>query len=425
MRKLVGLAALTAVLGVSAMADAAPLGAGVSKISIAENDNLTPAKRFTAADAGKRRGGFSPTKVYKTPSGGTITGQQFLDLANKLQAAAEKGGCELGSGKRCNFAATKAKLAPAALNQTAKLAGFKLNLKRVGTLGNLPLQPGPRGDMGQQQQPQQTHEAKDPLGFQWGKEWGDRSTGAAYVGVEFGNGGSSNSSSCGGAAYAGVWLFNQQKEVIRLEGEAHSTPEKFSASAELFVMGDSVWSKSGAITADQLKFEKTFAVSQSFTYWGLITLNLKAKATASAWITASINGVSKPGEFTCTLNVTPSAKATVGASADISIFGYGALSAASVGVEADVTLADIKLPITASVSAKNANGKVSFSESLSADLNAKFLQGSMDVYFMTVFPLDGEKLWDWDNDKFSFTILDWDGVSYNQNLFKKTATQTL
>jgi hypothetical protein len=425
MSKLVGLAALAIVVGASSFANAAPLGPRVAKVTVADNDTLVPSKRFTAADALRRKPSFSVDRIYKTRSGGTITGQQFLDLANKLQAAAEKGGCTLGSGKRCNFAATKSKLGPAQLNQTARLAGYRLNLKKTLAPPTSPgRSPGIGHGEGKQRAPAVVA-AQDPLGFAWGKEWGDRSTGAAYVGVEFGNGGSSSSSSCGGAAYAGVYLFGMQKEVIRLEGEANSTPEKFSASAELFVLGDSVWSKAGSITADQLKFEKTFRVQQSFTYWGLVTINLTAKATGSAWISASINGVSKPGEFTCTLNVTPSARAKVDGSADVSLLGYGSLSAASVGVEADLVLADVRMPITAAVSAKNQSGKVSFTESLSADINAKFLVGSLDVYFMTIFPLDGETIFDWDMDKFSFTLLDWEGTTYNQSLFQKSATQTL
>lgn len=66
-----------------------------------------------------------------------------------------------------------------------------------------------------------------------------------------------------------------------------------------------------------------------------------------------------------------------------------------------------------------------FTESLNADLAMNYLSGSLSAYFKTSIPLDGEKIWDWDSDKFSFTILDWDGYSYNQPLFHKTATQNL
>lgn len=419
MKQWLGAATVLVAVATSGIAVAAPT-IGVKKVTISETETITASKKFTAADATKRKSSFSATKTYKTASGQAITGQQFLDVVNKLQGAAEKGGCDLGTGKTCSFSSADAKLTSAQLNTTAKVAGFKLGLKRVAaptSLGGAKTTAPSTASSG--------GEAKDPLGFSWSNEWGNRSTGAVYVGVEFGNGGSATSTSCGGAAYAGVYLFNNKKEVIRLEGEASSSGTKFNGAAELFVLGDSVWSKSGSFNIEKLKFEKTFSISKSFTYWGLVTVNLKAKATGTAWIDGSISGAAKTGEFTCSLNVTPAVKATVTGSAEVAILGYGDLSAAAVGVEANVVLADVTMPIVASVSAKNANGKVSFTESLSADLNAKFLEGSLDVYFKTSIPLDGEKVWDWDSDKFSFTLVDFDGVTYNKNLFKKSQTQTL
>jgi carbohydrate-selective porin OprB len=54
-----------------------------------------------------------------------------------------------------------------------------------------------------------------------------------------------------------------------------------------------------------------------------------------------------------------------------------------------------------------------------------YLKGSLDAYFQTSIPLDGEKIWDWDADKFTFTILDFDGYTENRSLYSKTQTQTL
>ena len=109
----------------------------------------------------------------------------------------------------------------------------------------------------------------------------------------------------------------------------------------------------------------------------------------------------------------------------MSLLGYGDLSAAAVGVEADLTLVDLSIPINATARAKGTGGAVTLTESLDAELQSTLLKGSLDVYFKTVLPLDGEKLWDWDADEFSFTILDFDGSSYKTSLFKKTQSQKL
>lgn len=398
-----------AVLTAAGAAEAAPLGPTITKTTIAETDVLAPSTKYTESSIRKKLANFSVNKTYRTASGVTITGQQYLDMANTLQAAADKAGCKLGSGKSCNFVATEAKLSKAQLERVANLAVVKVSLRKLPSLGKLVKTERP---------------AKDPLGFSWNNEWGTRSRAAVYVGAEFGNDGSTSSSSCGGAAYAGVYVFNKQKEVVRLEGEVRAA-SAVSASAELFVLGDSVWSKTGSFTTPKLSFEKTFSVSKSFTYWGLVTINLAAKTTASAYITGSLTGTASSGAYTCAVNLTPGVKASLGGSAEIAILGYGDISAGAVGVEADVTLADVSLPINASASIATSGSTVTFTEALTVDLAMTYLKGSLDAYFRTVFPLDGESIFDWDNDKFTFTLVEFDGYTYNKNLFSGSKQQTL
>jgi len=331
-------------------------------------------------------------------------------VSSKLVAVVAAFGCEFGTGKDCKVIADDAKLSPASLVDAAKSAAFTLKLKKITV---------------DKKETTEEKAAKAPLGFSWTNQWGDKKKGAVYVGLEFGNGGGTTSTTCGGAAYAGVYLFNTKKDVIRLEAEASSTSKAFNASAGLYVLGESVWSKSGSFDTSALSFEKSFSVGSSWTYWGLVTINLNAKVTAAAYVNAGLKGIAKPGELTCELNVTPGVKASVGGSAEVAILGYGEVSAGAVGLEANLTLADLSLPITASVSAKNVNNKVSFTERLKADIKLNYLSGSLDAYFKTSIPLDGEKFWDWDSDKFTFTLLEWDGYTYNKNLFDKSATQTL
>ena len=407
--------------GSAAPAAATPV-AKPPRTLVAENDALVPSKKFTAAAALQRKPSFSLTKSYKTAGGGMITGQQYLDVANKLQAAAEKGGCDLGSGKPCNFIVQDAKMSAAQLSRVATVAGYKLALKKVAPKAKIS---------------SPTPTAKSPLGFSWENEWGNRSTAAVYVGAGLGNDGSAEATSCGGAAFAGIYLFNHKQDVVRFEveaassgtklagGDADAEAPKVAASGELFVFGISVWSKSEKVSLEKLRFEKTFSVSKSFSYWGLVSINLTAKATAGAYISGTIGGVAKPGEFTCALNVTPGVLASLSGEAEVAIVGYSKLSAAAVGVDAYLTLADVTLPLVATASAKLANGRISFTESLSADLKMTYLKGSLDAYFKTSIPLDGEKIWDWDADKFTFTILDFDGYTENRSLYSKTQTQTL
>jgi hypothetical protein len=394
------------VFSVGVTANAAPLGVAIRKVTVPSADKLKIVEVVKVTDIQKKVRDFNTTKKYRTPAGKEITGQQFLDIANKLSAAAEASGCKLGSGKSCNLIADDAKLGPEALRDAAKLASFQLKVA-----------PAKKGAA--------EKDAKDPLGFSWSNQWGDEKKGAVYIGLEFGNGGSSSSAACGGDAYAGVYLFNKKKEVVRLEGEASSSGSTFTGKAGLYVLGESVWSKTGTISTDNLSFEKSFSVSQSWTYWGLVTLNLSAKVTAAAYVKAGLSGVAKPGEFTCSLNVTPGVRANVTGSAEVALLGYGEISAAAVGVEADLVLADVSLPITASVSAKSQSNKVTFTESIKADVKMTYLKGSLDAYFKTSIPLNGESVLDWDKDKFSFTLLEWDGYTYNKNVFSKSATQTL
>ncbi len=396
---------------VATAADAAP----GPKVSITGSETIAAPKRRIAASTKRIRGQpFKLTATYRTPSGGTITGQQFVDLANKLQAVAEKGGCSLGSGKTCAFQLSDAKMTTAQLNQATKLVTKKITLKKIAV-------------------PKKTtaeNAAKSPLGFQWDKEWGNRDKAAVYLGAEFGNDGSNKEASCGGTAYAGIYLFGNQKEVIRLEGEAYAKASgsgtSAAASAELKVMGDSVWSKAENFTTSKLSYERSYYITKSFTYWGFITLTLKAKATGNAYITGSLSGTASSSEYVCSLNLTPGVKATAGGTAQVSVIGYGNISAQSVGVDADVVLADVSVPIVASVSAKNkAGGSVTFTESLKVTTSMNYLSGSLDVWFKTSFPLDGESWYDWDTDKLSFNLLEWDGWSYNETLFNKNASQTL
>ena len=414
-------AAAFVTIAANAAAAPAPTGVKPAKTAVAENEVLVPSRKFTATDAVQRKAWFSPTKTYKTVGGGTITGQQFLDVANKLQAAAEKAGCDLGSGRPCNFIVSDAKMSPAQLSRAATLAGHKLGLKKVAV----------------KTPSASAAKAKDPLGFTWENEWGNRSTAAVYVTAGLGNDGNAEASSCGGSAAAGIYLFNHKTDVVRFEvetassgatlsaGSADAAAPKIAASGELFVFGISVWSKSESVSLDKLRFERTFAVSKSLSYWGLVTITLSAKATAGAYISGTIGGTAKPGEFTCALNVTPGVLATVSAEAEVAIAGYSKLSAAAVGVDAKLTLVDVTLPLVASATVKAENGRVTFTESLSADLQMTYLKGSVDAYFKTSIPLDGEKVWDWDADKFTFTIIDFDGYTENRNLYRKTQTQTL
>ena len=413
MKNVAFVVAIGAVL-IAGTASAAPLGVNVKKTTVLEADVLTPSTKHSAASLQKRLPSFDLNRSYKTAGGATITGRQYLEVVNALQAAADKAGCTLGTKKSCNFIASEAKLSKAGLERVANLATLKLAIRKLPT----PVKLG---------KPEKA--AKAPLGFSWSNEWGTRSRAAVYAGAEFGTDGSTSSSSCGGAAFAGVFVFNRQKEVLRLEGEARAAASgasaSVSASSELFVLGDSVWSKSGSFTATPLAFEKSFSVSKSFTYWGLITINLAAKTTASAYISGSLGGTASASAYSCSVNMTPGVRATLGGSAEVAILGYGDISAGAVGVEADVTLADVSLPIKASATISSAGSSVKFTETLQVDLAMKYLKGSLDAYFKTVIPLDGESILDWDNDKFTFTLIEFDGYSYNHTLFSKSAEQTL
>ncbi|MBM4356796.1 MAG: hypothetical protein FJ096_01675 [Deltaproteobacteria bacterium] len=416
-----GAVVLAAMVSVGTAEAAKPLGPEIPKKALKLNDKLkAPLKPIKVDDLkGSKGSKFDLKKKYKTASGQLITGEEFLDVANKLQAAAEFGGCDLGSGKGCNFEVEDFKLDAGELKGTLKKAGFSLKLKNPKAAKMY----GGAGNSGGEKEPEK--KVSNPLGFQWERDWGNPKKAAVYVGAEFGNDGSSKSSACGGAAYAGVHLFNNKKEVIRLQGEVAAKKGSFVGSAELLLLGKEVWSESGKIDVTK-KFEESYKVSQSWTYWGIVTLNLEAKVTAAASLTAGLSGVATENEYTCSVKVTPGAKVSVGGAAEVAIFGYGSVSAAAVGVEADLTLADLSLPVTLSASAKNQNGKVTFTESIKADIQLKYLSGSLDAYFKTNIPLDGECwLCKWDTDKFSFTLLEWDGYTFKEEVFKKEATQTL
>ena len=83
------------------------------------------------------------------------------------------------------------------------------------------------------------------------------------------------------------------------------------------------------------------------------------------------------------------------------------------------------IPIHATAQAKGSGGTVTFAESLDAELKTTLLKGKLDVYFKTIIPLNGEKIWDLDSDKLEFTLLDFEGTTYTTSLFKKSQTQKL
>lgn len=390
-------------------ASAAPLGPNVKKTSITESEVLQPSTKYTESLLQKKMPTFSKDRTYRTADGSTITGREFLEVANTIAAAAEKAGCKLGTGASCNFVAAETKMGKAQLERVANLAALKAVPRRLIKPGKLL-----KGERA----------AKDTLGFSWSNEWGTRSRAAVYVGAEFGNGGSTRTSSCGGAAYAGVYVFNTKREVLRLEGEV-SAGASVEASAGLYVLGDAVWTRTAGFDAPRVEFEKSFKVTKSFSYWGIITINLKAETTAGAYLSGTLRGTSAADSYTCTIGLTPGVKARLGGSAEVAILGYGDISAAAVGVEADVTLADISLPIAASAAAAKSGSSVKFTESLKVELAMKYLRGSLDAYFKTVFPLDGESILDWDKDKFTFTLLEFDGYEYNRPLFDESKEQTL
>lgn len=424
-RIVMGSVLVLALVWTSAAEAKKPLGPKVPKKALKVGASLkAPKKPFTAADLGKRVKGFDLKKKFKTPSGKEITGQEYLDLVNQLQAAAEEGGCELGSGKACNFIVDDAKLSSDELKGTVKKAQARFKFRRLKaagadkTLGNDGVGKDGVGKDGV------AKGRKPPLGFSWEHDWGNPKKAAVYVGAEFGNGGSTTSSACGGAAYAGVHLFKNKREILRLEGEVNSAGSAVSGDAELFLMGQSVWSQGGTMNVDR-KFEQSFRVSQSWSYWGIVTLNLKAKVTANATLKADLRGTARANEASCALTVTPGANVSVDGEAEVALLGYGPVSAAAVGVDAELTLADLRMPVIVSGSAENTNGKVLVRESIDARLELGYLSGSLDAYFKTDIPLNGEKVWDWDTNKFSFTLLEWDGNRFSESLFRQATTQPL
>lgn len=361
---------------------------------------LKPSTTFNEAKIRAKKPAFRASGTYRTASGNAVTGQQYIDTLNKLHAIAEQGDCL--STSPCHFAAADAKLTAAQLKGVTKLAATTIK---------------PKAD--------RTKSATSPLGFSWNGEWGNRNTGGVYVGADFGNGGGAHSASCGGKAWAGAYLFGHQKEVLRLESQVSSTSSAVSKSAVLYVLGDQVWSKESTTSSTPLTFEKSFSVTESLTYWAIITLNATAKVTATASITGSVSGEAKTNEMNCAITLTPGVKASVGGSVEVAVLGYGGVAAGAAGVEVNLTLASLSMPIKASVSSKKDGNATAFSESLSASLSANFLSGSFDAYFTTWLPLDGESWTDWDDTKLTFTIFDWAGTTYGKPLYEKSATQTL
>jgi hypothetical protein len=119
----------------------------------------------------------------------------------------------------------------------------------------------------------------------------------------------------------------------------------------------------------------------------------------------------------CTLTAEPTLRATAKATASVNAIAY------KVGVEGNITLIDIKTPLSAAVMVKSS--PATMTEDFRAAVNATFLDGEVDLFVKTRIPQDGEHWWDLDWDQvYRKALFDWDGLHLNHNLANFSGKQT-
>jgi len=358
--------------------------------------------------------GFKDGDTVTNERGQKIKVKDYMEAVNRLQALAEAAGGAIDDGKDDTFEFELDSTVPVAFLEkqaqaVTKAVGAKQKRKKKT-----------------KKKSNELREPNDTLSFDTGKEtFGNQKIAAIYFQAGFATDGDSRHAKCGGSMGAGVYVFGTSQEVAGFSSSV-SIREDATAHSEFLLFGKQlVWSKDSRGKAN---VKKTASITVGPPPMVLIPLLVSATLKVTLEATASIDvdlaaNKSKDG-LSCSADVTPGILVSASAKAEVNLFGYGEASAGGVGVEGKLALLDLSVPTHVSFETTDLPKQTRFKQSLSSTAKLEALDGSLSVYFTTRIPI-GEKVWDWDKDKFKIRIASLEGINKTIKLYDDDYTHAV
>lgn len=236
---------------------------------------------------------------------------------------------------------------------------------------------GPQGGSGAARAPW-----LQPLTTGWQKELGSESTLAAYgafsVAVDAPN---ERSATCLASVDFGGWVLKHHQSLARVAFHEEAVPGSATGSVGVYILGNAtaVYKRDFKVGKETgPRYAHTWAtpeLNHEFgPFWGIVTFQVKAKASAGFELDASNEMDPTKDSVGCTADFRPSgnAKAIVDVGAKIGIPKLSHLL--RVGVKGDVTIAKVATPAAAGMRVEK---QVSMNEKMKASVNANFLSGQI------------------------------------------------
>jgi hypothetical protein len=261
----------------------------------------------------------------------------------------------------------------------------------------------------------------DALDVTYDETLGNKKRAAIYFGVVLRDTGENDKVGCNASVDGGVYLFDNQKQLVKMAANGNVAGNTLTGGVDLFVLGKAVggFPKKGAQNSVNASKAVAPPAAKLKYGWGPISVNI----TGSIAGEFSLNGSTQttPANETssgrCAVTAEPTLRASAKASASVSAIAY------KVGVEGQIVLLDIKTPMASSITVQK--NPSTMTEDFRANVNATFLDGDVFFFVKTRIPQKGERFWDLDWDQiYKKNLFDWDGLRVNKKLAEFKGKQT-
>lgn len=390
--------------------------AGTSSATLAD---AAPRARVTVPST------LKPTDLVELADGKQVPAKQVEEELNQLQEAIENSGFSLRRSDKRPF---RGKLRTVGQEREAAedKAAFgervsKLRARRANGFRELVRARGALKPSAGAAQPKGPKPADEPLSLTYEEALGKKDKASIFVAFGQSNSADADKVGCEGGVEAGAYLFNSKLSLVKAVLKGAVEGESASGRLELYLIGKMVDSfpKSGSNNVPEVH-KALNPPEVSFAYpFTPITIKIAAGVAGEMGVAFTNTQTKASGNTkgSCTAGVVPYVRGTGRASASVQAAVFRA------GVEVGLTLVDMRLPATATISLLRS--PLSFKEDFDASIDSKFLDGQLDLFVQTNIPRKGEKAWDIDWDTiYRKTLFGWEGFPVKESLAHFEAKQT-
>ncbi len=232
-----------------------------------------------------------------------------------------------------------------------------------------------------------TAETCDPVSeknaVSWSKELGDTKILAAYTGFDItSRHPDAYTSGCEMAWDNGLYFFKKKHSILKFSvgGEANTSTNGVKGSAGLYLLGKSVWSKSGSFQKANLsRTIRTPKVEFTYSFFGVINLTGAIDGGVTIGLLPTSSQESDDDGVECKIVVRPGLSTDVNGTLSVTIGIKKFMELIQAGIGVDVVPFEISLPTSLGV---EVNDKPLAADLLfKSDLDVEFLKGRFYVYY--------------------------------------------